>query len=159
MKEVINLDTINEWLKDGGVRRIKPISDAGLLLNNNRSDLLLSLIHYIHYAIVQLGRHVDYPAHACRDFFSEDSPLRFYAEEAYKDFYEIDVYDENFNDVDVLSDYIRKQDDYVIEQFIWYYLRALCLLDMTDPPDEFNENFDEIIAEQIIVLINSLRWY
>lgn len=160
MKEVINFDTINEWQKEGFTRRITPVSDIVFLLrNNNRNDLLLSLMVYIHYAIVQLGRKVDFPRDACREFFNEDSPLRFYAEEAYKTNCEVEVYDEDFCDVDILADYIRTQDDYLIEQFIWYYLRALCRLDMSDPPEEFADYFEEIIAEQFIVLINSLRWY
>lgn len=157
MKKAINFDTINEWQKEGSVRRITPISDISLLLNNNRNDLLLSLIVYTNYAIIQLNRNVDFPIHACSNFFSEESPLRFYAEEAYKNNYEAEEYDEDFYDVDILADYIRTQDDVVIEQFIWYYLRALCGLEMTDPPEDFSENFDEIIAEQFIVLINSLR--
>ena len=159
MREIINFDTISQWQKDGFERRITPISDVGFLLKNNRSDLLLSLIVYINYAIAQLGRRVDFPRDACREFFKEESPLRYYAEEAYKHNCELDEYDEDFSDVDVLADYIRTQDDYVIEQFIWYYLRALSGSEMTDPPEDFSENFDEIIAEQFIVLINSLRWY
>ena len=159
MKEVINFDTISKWQRDGFIRRITPVSDSVLILNNNRSDLLLTLIVYIDYAIVQLGCHIDFPRDACRNFFDEESPLRFHAEEAYKINHDVDIYDENFGDVDILADYIRTQDDYVIEQFIWYYLRALCRLDMTDPPDEYSERFDEIVAEQFIVLINGLRSY
>ena len=157
MKEIINFDTISQWQNDGFVRRITPVSDSLLILNNNRSDLLLTLIIYINYAIIQFGCHVDFPRDACRNFFDEESPLRFYAEEAYKRNYDVDIYDESFSDVDVLADFIRTQDDYLIEKFIWYYLRALCRLDMTEPPEEYFEYFDEIVAEQFIVLINSLR--
>lgn len=157
MKEVINFDTICKWQTDGFIRRITPVSDSLLILNNNRSDLLLTLIVYINYAIVQFECHVDFPRDACRNFFDEESPLRFYVEEAYKRNYDVDIYDESFGDVDVLADYIRTQDDYVIEKFIWYYLRALCGSDMTDPHEEYFEYFDEIVAEQFIVLINSLR--
>ena len=159
MNEVINFDTICKWQTDGFIRRITPVSDSLLILNNNRSDLLLTLLVYINYAIAKFGCHVDFPRDACRNFFDEESPLRFYAEEAYKLNHDVDTYDENFGDVDVLADFIRTQDDYLIEKFIWYYLRALCRLDMTDPPEEYFEYFDEIVAEQLIVLINSFRHF
>ena len=69
MKEIINFDTISQWQNDGFVRRITPVSDSLLILNNNRSDLLLTLIIYINYAIIQFGCHVDFPRDACRNFF------------------------------------------------------------------------------------------
>jgi hypothetical protein len=160
MSELINYDTISEWKKKGFSRKISPVYDAlSILKNDNRNDLLLTLIVYIDYSIVQLGGNIDFPNRSCRRFFNEESPLRYYAEEAYKKNNEVDVYDEEFDDVDVLADYIRTQDDYTIEQFIWYYLMALCGKDFVDPPEEFFENFDELVAEQLIVLINQLRYY
>jgi hypothetical protein len=157
MSELINYDTISQWQNEGFARKIKPISDAPLILKNNRSDLLLTLIVYIHYSIIQLGGRIDFPRDACSDFFNEDSPLRYYAEEAYKRNNDVDDYDEEFSDVDVLADYIRTQDDFVVEKFIWYYLRALCGDEITDPPEEFYDNFDETVGELLIVLIHRLR--
>jgi hypothetical protein len=156
MTAIINSDVIFEWSRDY-TRKIKPVSDIGLMLKNSRSDFLATLRAYIDYAIRETGNHEDHQIHSCGCLLDETSPFHHLLEDVYRSEIGGDDFDNEQLSVDDLSSFIQTQNDDLIESYAWHYLIALRGVEPRDEPFDLHENFDDIISEQFLVLINKLR--
>lgn len=157
MSDRINVNTVLSWHKDRS-RKIKPISDIASLLNNSRSDFLAALRAYVDYAISETGNHEDYQIHHCQHLVEDNSPFSSLLKDAYRFSFGDEKFDQDAMSIDVLSMFVEDQDDdNLIERFVWHFLIALRGSDMRDEPSDLHENFEDIISEQFIVLINQLR--
>jgi hypothetical protein len=156
MTAIINSDVIFDWSRDYS-RKIKPVSDIGLMLKNSRAEFLATLRAYIDYAIRETGNHEDYQIHSCGCLLDETGPFHHLLGDVYRSEIGGDDFENEQLSVDDLSSFIQTQNDNLIESYTWHYLIALRGVEPRDEPFDLHENFDDIISEQFVVVINNLR--